>query len=137
MQNDCYPYIIMLYHCNHIGFLTGFYWNSTDQRGSLSTWDSGEESRSGSFSTWDNGLESRTFSLPESTRYSSLRQPSQTLSQYITPGYSDLYDSKTGIAAELQRQSRFQDLSSKQSHQFGSTATNSLLSAHILSPFFH
>ncbi|XP_061349671.1 uncharacterized protein LOC133294920 [Gastrolobium bilobum] len=72
----------------------------------------------GSFSQWDYGAESRS-SLPERTRDNILGQPSQaSLSQYTSRGYSDLYPSRTQNLEELQPSGSFQDLSSKQLHQF-------------------
>ncbi|XP_028777907.1 uncharacterized protein LOC114734444 isoform X2 [Neltuma alba] len=91
----------------------------------------------GGFSTWDYGQELRSASLPESMRLSSLGQPRQALPQVMTPGYSDIYHSGTGIGAQLQRQVGYQDFSSKQSRQFGNTATSSLHSSHTMPPFFH
>lgn len=88
-------------------------------------------------SPWDYEHESRSRPVPENTRYGSLGQQNQALSHYINSGYSDLYHTEAEIAAELQRQIGPQNLSSKQSHQFGTTATNSLLSSHVLPPFFH
>ncbi|KAF7833509.1 GBF-interacting protein 1 [Senna tora] len=93
--------------------------------------------QNGSSSMWDYEPESRSLTLPERTQYNSLGQPNQALSQYINSGYSNLYPSEARIAAELERQSGSQDLPSKQYHQFGNAATNSLLSANILSPFYH
>ncbi|KHN18092.1 uncharacterized protein LOC114394852 [Glycine soja] len=61
----------------------------------------------GSFSHWDFGAEPRSLIIPERTQ-----------SQYVTPGYSDLYHSQTRVLEELQQPGDFQDLSSKQMHQF-------------------
>ncbi|TKY46789.1 hypothetical protein E2542_SST28838 [Spatholobus suberectus] len=75
--------------------------------------------QSGSFSRWDYGAESRSSLYPERTQYNLLGQPNKaSLSHYASPGYSDLYHSQTRVLEELQQPGGFQNLSSKQLHQF-------------------
>ncbi|CAL0310928.1 unnamed protein product [Lupinus luteus] len=71
------------------------------------------------FSQWgDYGAESRSSSLPARTQYDFLRQTSAALSQYVNPGYSELYHSQAPVVDEVQRPDGFRDLASKQLHQF-------------------
>lgn len=73
----------------------------------------------GSFPRWDVRAESRSSFLPNRTQYDVLGQPSQaSRSQFVRPGYSELYHSQTPVVEEVQRPGGFQDLSSKQLHQF-------------------
>ncbi|CAJ1964390.1 unnamed protein product [Sphenostylis stenocarpa] len=74
----------------------------------------------GSFSPWDYGSESRSSFVPERAQYNNfLGQANQaSLSQYASPGYSNLNHSQPRILEELQHPGGVQDLSSKQLHQF-------------------
>ncbi|KAK7305012.1 hypothetical protein VNO77_42910 [Canavalia gladiata] len=72
----------------------------------------------GSLSHWDYGAESRSSIIPERNQYNFAGQPNQaSLSQYASAGYSDLH-SQARVLEELKQTGGFQDLSSKQLHQF-------------------
>ncbi|XP_027341474.1 uncharacterized protein LOC113854583 isoform X2 [Abrus precatorius] len=69
----------------------------------------------GRISNWDYGAESRF--LPERTQYNFTGQPNQaSLSQFASPGYADLHSQKR-VLEERQQPGGFQGLSSKQLHQ--------------------
>jgi len=73
----------------------------------------------GSFSQWDYGSESRSSFIPERSHSNFLGHPNQaSLLQYASPGYSNLNHSQPRVFEDLQHPGGFQNLSSKQLHQF-------------------
>lgn len=73
----------------------------------------------GSSSQWDYGSESGTSFIPERTQSNFLGHPNQAfLLQYASPGYFTLNHSQPRVLEEHQHPGSFQDLSSKNLHQF-------------------
>ncbi|KAL9319689.1 hypothetical protein ACSQ67_011528 [Phaseolus vulgaris] len=73
----------------------------------------------GNFSHWDYGSESRSSMIPERTQPNFQGHPNQaSMLQYASPGYSNLNHSQPRVFEDLQHPGGFQDLSSKQLHQF-------------------